>query len=341
MNDRYSRQTRFSDIGEAGQVKLTNSHVLIVGAGALGTSIAEMLTRAGVGKLTIIDRDYVEWSNLQRQQLYTEADAKAGTPKALAASKRLNEINHEVVIEPIVADFFDYSTSHSLDKIDLIMDATDNFETRFLINDLAQKHDIPWIYGGATGSTGITYTIIPNVTPCLTCMSDTIPTNNETCDTVGVISPIIQWVTAHQVNEAMKLLTGNKDKLRNTLLYTDLWKNHSSSIKMESLRKVDCPSCGEHASFPYLNHQQKTKLAVLCGRDTIQIRPAHNKKFDRARIERNLSTMTNKVAINEFIIHAHLSENKRVVIFSDGRVLLHGTKDVAEAESLYEQLIYS
>ncbi|WLR51416.1 ThiF family adenylyltransferase [Bacillus tianshenii] len=339
-HNRYSRQILFKQIGETGQTKLASSHVLMVGAGALGTSIAEMLTRSGVGKLTIIDRDYVEWSNLQRQQLYTEADAAAGAPKAIAASHRLQEINREVEIVPIVTDFFDYVKSSSITTVDLIMDATDNFETRFLINDISQKQQIPWIYGGATGSTGLTYTIIPKVTPCLSCMAETLPNQAETCDNVGIISPTIQWVTAHQVNEAMKLLTGNEDKIRKTLLYTDLWKNHTSSLQMEGLKKADCSSCGSQPTYPFLNTQKQTDLAILCGRDTIQIRPSQSQQLNRSLIEKNLASMTTHIKANEHIIHAKLSESKRIVVFSDGRILLHGTKDVAEAEKLYEQLVH-
>lgn len=167
LQDRYSRQTLFKPIGQKGQISLSESRVLMIGAGALGTASAEMLVRAGVGSLTIVDRDYVEWSNLQRQQLYTEADAEAGTPKAQAATRQLSRVNSEVVIEPYVLDFFDFASRYDVQDYDLMVDATDNFATRLFVNDLAQKYRIPWIYGGVTGSTGMTYTIVPGQTPCL------------------------------------------------------------------------------------------------------------------------------------------------------------------------------
>lgn len=339
MNDRYSRQVLFKPIGEDGQRKLKESRVLIVGAGALGTASAEMLVRAGVSHVTIVDRDYVEWSNLQRQQLYTEADAESGTPKAQAAALQLSKINRDVTVEAHVLDFFDFAPKHPVDHFQLIMDATDNFETRLYINDLAQKNRIPWIYGGATGSTGITYTIVPGVTPCLSCMLETLPAENDTCDTVGIIAPVIQWVTAHQVTEAMKLLTGNTQDLRGTLLFTDIWTNQQTSIKANTMKKSDCPSCGANPTYPYLQENRSVKTTMLCGRDTVQIRPAEERPLNKLEIEKKLTKVSQKMMVNDFLIHAHLDKTRKVVIFQDGRVLLHGMTSVAEAQAVYDRYI--
>lgn len=341
MNDRYSRQILFKPIGENGQRKLKKSHVLIAGAGALGSASAEMLVRAGIGHLTIVDRDYVEWSNLQRQQLYTEADARAGTPKALAAARQLSMVNSEVTIQPIVSDFMDFASKSRTEDYHLIIDATDNFETRLYINDLAQKNKIPWIYGGGTGSTGMTFTIVPGETPCLSCMLKTFPSVNDTCDTVGIIAPAIQWVTAHQITEAMKLLTDNAHHLRRTLLITDIWTNQQTSIKIDAARKSYCRSCGTRPTYPYLLENRNQRATVLCGRDTIQIRPIAGQSLNKEEIKDKLTEASQTITVNEFLIHAHLDERRRIVVFHDGRVLLHGMTNVTEAQAVYDRYIRS
>lgn len=228
MSDRYSRQELFQPIGIKGQQKLSQKHVLIIGAGALGTGSSEALVRAGVGRITIVDRDYVEWSNLQRQQLYTEDDAAQRIPKAIAAENRLRQINSEVNIRALVTDVTTEEIESLVDGVDLIMDATDNFDTRLLINDASQKYQIPWVYGALVGSYGLTYTILPGKTPCLSCLLETVPLGGATCDTVGVISPAVQMVVAYQTAEALKILVEDFDAVRPTLLSFDLWTNHSS-----------------------------------------------------------------------------------------------------------------
>lgn len=311
----------------------------MVGAGALGTASAEMLIRAGVGHLTVVDRDYVEWSNLQRQQLYTEADAKAGTPKAQAAARQLSEVNSDITVEPYVLDFFDFASRYAVDDYQLIIDATDNFETRLYINDLAQKHHIPWIYGGVTGSTGMTYTIVPGMTPCLSCMLKTMPAVDDTCDTVGIIAPVIQWVTGHQVTEAMKLLSGNSQDLRRTLLFTDMWRNQQTSMKLDAMKKEDCPSCGARPTYPYLQENRNTKTAVLCGRDTVQIRPEAGQSLNKSKVKEKLTEASQSIMDNDFLIHAQMDENRRIVVFQDGRVLLHGMANIPEAQAVYDRYI--
>lgn len=251
--ERYSRQWLFDGIGKDGQNKLLKSHVLLIGAGALGTGNAEILVRAGIGKLTIADRDYVEFSNLQRQQLYEEADAIQRLPKAIAAQRRLEKINSDVEIHALVMDVSPYDWEALIrDGVDLIIDATDNFETRLMINDVSQKYNIPWIYGACVGSYGISYMIIPGESPCLQCMLDTVPLGGATCDTAGIIAPVVQMVVAYQSVEALKWLSGNREALRRKLVTFDLWTNQQSTMDVDRLRKSDCPSCGDHAVYPYL-----------------------------------------------------------------------------------------
>jgi len=246
MNERYSRQILFAEIGAAGQEKLSRSRVLIVGCGALGAAHAETLARAGVGFVRIVDRDFVEFSNLQRQTLFSESDAKSRLPKAIAAKNRLAQINSEVEIEAIVADV-NHSNIESLVKdCDLILDGTDNFQTRYLINDACVKLNKIWIYGAAVSSYGATMTIQPNETPCLRCIFEEMPGAGSapTCDTAGVIQPIINSVSAIQTTEALKILTGNFDKLHRSLMQIDVWRNDWRKIKLNK-PNADCQTCGQ------------------------------------------------------------------------------------------------
>jgi sulfur carrier protein ThiS adenylyltransferase len=335
MDDRYSRQILFSKIGKDGQKKLKQKHVLIIGAGALGTGDAEILARAGVGKLTIVDRDYVEWSNLQRQQIYTEKDAKQRIPKAIAIKERLKKINSEVTIESKVMDVTPLELTQLVKGVDLIIDATDNFDIRMIINDISQKNHIPWIYGSCVGSYGVSYTIIPNQTPCLHCLMEKVPINGLTCDTGGIISPAAQTVVAHQTVEALKILTENWSALRNKLLSFDLWTNQQAAIDVRSFKKENCPSCGETPTYPFLNYENQIKVAVLCGRDTVQIRPASKEKRDVKEMAFTLSKL-GKVEQNPFLVSLTVPPH-RLVMFQDGRVLVHGTNDVKQAKTLYHR----
>ncbi|QHT45289.1 thiazole biosynthesis adenylyltransferase ThiF [Bacillus sp. SB49] len=338
MSDgRYSRQERFRPIGQKGQSKLEGSHVLIIGAGALGTSSSEQLVRAGVGKLTIVDRDYVELSNLQRQQLYTEADAAAHLPKAEAAKRRLSSINSTVSIEGVIADVQREELLRLADGVDLMMDGTDNFETRMLMNDVAQKYNIPYIYGGCVGGNGLVFSILPEKTPCLGCLLERVPLGGATCDTVGVISPAVQMVTALQVAEALKILTGDFARVNPALMTFDLWNNDRTSIKVSNARRKDCPSCGDSPVYPYLEEVNATKFAVLCGRDTVQIRPSGTMKRDFAELKRRLPS--EKVKENPFLLSYDHGKHHRMVFFRDGRVLIHGTKDVIDAKKLYYEIV--
>lgn len=338
MSQRYSRQELFTPIGEKGQQKIKVKHVLIIGAGALGTGSAELLVRAGVGKLTIVDRDYVEWSNLQRQQLYTESDAEQRIPKAVAAEKRLKQINSDVDIRSHVMDVAVEELEQLVTGVDLIIDATDNFEIRMLVNDLTQKYYIPWIYGACVGSYGISYTILPGKTPCLRCLIETVPMGGITCDTVGIISPTVQMVVSYQVTEALKVLVEDYSSLRNKLVSFDLWSNQYTSINVDKVKKTTCLSCGKDRTYPNLDLKIQTKTAVLCGRDTVQLRPPEKIDRDLDHLATILSKQTGKVLKNPYLI-SFSTEDNRLVFFKDGRVLVHGTKDIAKAKTLYHRYL--
>lgn len=334
MTDRYSRQVLFRPIGEIGQQMLGNKHVLILGCGALGSANSENLVRAGVGKLTLIDRDYVELSNLQRQQLYTEKDVENQMPKSIAAKMRLKEINNEVVIESYVLDATPSSLQSLLEGVDLVIDATDNFDIRLILNDLLQKNFIPWVFGSCIGSTGMSYTIIPNETPCLRCLLDTVSVSGATCDSVGIISPTVQMVVAHQTTEALKVLLGNQRHLRKELVTFDIWHNHYHMMNVEHAKDPNCLSCGTHASYPYLTGEYRIKTEILCGRNTVQIRSPqiHNLKL----LEKRLQHIA-PVKQNDFLLSIEY-KSYRLVFFRDGRTLVHGTNSIERAKEIYNQL---
>lgn len=328
----------FPPIGVAGQEKLETKHVLIIGAGALGSGNAEILTRAGIAKLTIIDRDYVEASNLQRQQLYTEEDVREKLPKAAAAEKRLKAINSDVSIQGIIADATPALLAEFAGDVDLILDATDNFETRMAINDISQKYKIPWIYGACVGSYGMSFSIIPGQTPCLNCLLKTIPIQGMTCDTGGIIAPAVQMVIAHQTAESLKILVEDWDALRSTFVSFDLWRNHFTSMKMSKAKDESCLSCGSAPTYPYLEHENMTKTSVLCGRDTVQIRPPKQGSLDLTSLSEQLTALGYEVKANPYLLAVEF-DGTRMVIFGDGRALIHGTKDINQAKSYYQRLL--
>jgi len=336
--NRYSRQTLFSPIGEEGQERISRKHVLIVGLGALGSSIAETLSRAGVGKLTIIDRDYVEESNLQRQLLYSENDAVERMPKAEAAKRRLNKVNQDVEIFSIVEDADVPLLERLAPDIDLIMDGTDNFETRFILNDISHKFQIPWIFGSCVGSFGSTFTVIPGKTPCLQCLLKKLPMKGQTCDTVGIIAPTVQMVVAYQTAEAIKILSENQRALRNTYVTFDLWQNQTLSIKADATKNSDCFTCGHEPSYPYLQYEATTKTGVLCGRNTVQIRPSSSVELSIAGLAEQWRKAGYEVGVNPFLVSVLMGEH-RMVLFKGGRALVHGTNDIKMAKRVYHSLI--
>jgi sulfur carrier protein ThiS adenylyltransferase len=338
MNDRYSRQILFPGIGKEGQEKISRKHVLIIGAGALGSGNAEILARAGVGKITIIDRDYVEASNLQRQQLYTEEDVVEKLPKAAAAKKRLTAINSDVEIISIIGDATPEVLEELVVGVDIIVDATDNFETRMAINDVSQKYNIPWIYGACVGSFGMSFSIIPGKTPCLNCLLRTIPLQGMTCDTGGIISPAVQMVIAHQTAEALKILAEDWEAVRTSFVSFDLWRNQYTSMKMSKAKFQGCLSCGENRTYPYLDLENMTKTTVLCGRDTVQIRPSSAGEISLEQLAGQLSTLGLDVKGNPYLLSVEMGK-ERMVIFKDGRALIHGTKDLTHAKSIYQRIL--
>lgn len=338
MDDRYARQILFSQIGEEGQKKIENKHVLIIGAGALGTGNAENLVRAGIGQVTICDRDYVEYSNLQRQKLFVEADAAYCVPKAVAAKEHLSAINSNVTINAHVIDVTSEVLRGFIEDVDVIVDGTDNFDTRMIINDIAQKYTIPWIYGACVGSYGLSYTIIPNKTPCLNCLLETIPIGGDTCDMVGVISATVEMVVANQTTEVLKLLVEDYQSLRNKLVSFDLWKNEHVLINVDGLKKSSCLSCGDHPTYPYLAYEQQIRSTVLCGRDTVQIRPPKQMNRDLDQLEQSLQQQSGTIKRNPYLISYSQNEH-RIVFFLDGRVLVHGTSDIAKAKTLYYKIV--
>lgn len=337
MNERYSRQILFSDIGRDGQEKLSESRVLLVGAGALGASHAEILARAGVGFLRIVDRDFVEITNLQRQTLYSEQDAKDRLPKAAAARNRLAEINSEVETESIIADVNHSNIENLVKDVDLVLDGTDNFQIRYLINDACVKHSINWIYGAAVSSYGATMTIIPNVTPCLRCIFEEMPAAGSapTCDTAGVIQPIIASISAIQTTEALKILTGKVEKLHKSLVQIDLWQSDWRKIKLGA-PEADCETCGKR-NFAFLEAESAEFNAVLCGRNAVQISPPQPTLLDLPKFAEKLRPIA-EVKQNEYLVRLTL-EGLELTVFRDARAIIRGTDDVSAARTIYAKYV--
>lgn len=339
MDTRYSRQILFHPIGRSGQEKLGQSRVAIVGMGALGTVLSNHMVRAGVGFVRIIDRDFVEPSNLQRQMLYDESDAAEHLPKAIAAHAKLTKINSAVTIDPIVADLTAYNAEELLADVDLVLDATDNFQVRYLVNDVCVKHSIPWVYGGAVSATGTFTAIRPGITPCLRCLFPEAPNPGEmpTCDTAGVIGPIIHIVASYQATEAFKLLVGAMDELNPNLEHFEIWHNRHQQIKVVNARRDDCPTCG-HKQFSFLQPDTQDGQAVsLCGRDTVQISPATAMTLDLNALADRLSPL-GQIEQNKFLLRFRV-DTYTLVIFPDGRVLVQGIDDISLARSLHAKYI--
>lgn len=336
-SDRYSRQARFHGIGATGQERLRASRVLVVGCGALGTVAVDLLARGGVGHITIVDRDFVELSNLQRQLLFEEADATAGTPKAVAAAQAVGRINSEVAVEPVVADVTPDNAESLVRQAQVVLDGTDNFETRYLLNDACVKHGVPWVYGGAIGSTGISMTILPGETPCFRCTFPDAPQAGAlaTCETAGVLSSTVLTVAAIQWTEAVKLLVGERHHVRKGLAIFDLWSSeHRYADQLE--RNPDCPCCGQRC-FEFLEARVTSRTASLCGRDAVQVSPGHSMKLDLAELGRRLDgvgVVTTTAYLLRLAVGAH-----ELTVFPDGRAIVKGTSDVAVARSLYSRYV--
>lgn len=337
MNTRYSRQILFQPIGKSGQEKLINSRVLLVGCGALGASHAETLARAGVGKLRVVDRDFVEFSNLQRQTLYKEQDAVERLPKAIACQNRLAEINSEIEVEAIVADVNRSNIENLIKDCDLVLDGTDNFSVRYLLNEACVKHSKTWIYGAAVSSYGTTMTIRPNETPCLRCIFEEMPSAGSapTCDTAGVIMPIISSISAIQTTEALKILTGNFDKVHKSLIQVDVWQNDWRKIKL-STPNEDCETCGKR-NFELLEGDSQEFFTTLCGRDAVQISAPKPTNIDLPKLAETLKNL-GEVKQNEYLVKFQVDDFE-ITVFQDARAIIKGTDDLTTARSVYAKYV--
>jgi adenylyltransferase/sulfurtransferase len=337
--DRYVRQMRYPPLGEQGQRELAGGSVMLCGCGALGSVLANTLVRAGVGKLTIVDRDFLELNNLQRQVLYDEQDVAAGLPKAVAAQRKLQMINSDVRVEAVVADVDSSNIGSFLRGADMILDGTDNFETRYLINDAAVKHNVPWVYGGCIGAEGQTMTILPGETACLRCLMQDAPPpgTTPTCDTAGILGPIVNVVASFQACEAIKILSGNRAAISRSLTVVQMWDNRIRQVDVSTLRDtVDCPTCKKH-EYPWLEGQRGSHTAVLCGRNAVQLSFPDRQQISLDSLADQLDGV-GSVTRNEFLLRFS-ADKYEVTVFPDGRAIIGGTDDIAEARNAYAKYI--
>jgi molybdopterin/thiamine biosynthesis adenylyltransferase len=344
---RYSRQILFAEIGQIGQERLRKSSAVLVGCGALGTSVANLLVRAGLGRLRIVDRDFVDLSNLQRQTLFEEADAREVLPKAVAAEHRLASINSDVRIEGVVADLTPANAEECIGGFPLLLDGTDNFETRLLVNDYAVRHGIPWIYAAAVSSYGVTMPILPGETACLACLTESsespVLANGDapsaaaldpTCDTVGVLGAAAGVIASIEAASAMKLLLGKWSAAEaNRLLSFDVWTGRFQSVRVA--RRPDCRACGRR-DFRYLEGQAQPHL-TLCGRDSVQIHE-RRRRLDLAALGKHLAVAGYSVHSNDFLLRLSVPPHE-ITVFADGRAIIKGTRDPALARSLYARFV--
>jgi molybdopterin-synthase adenylyltransferase len=337
---RYARQMRYPHLGEAGQRRLAASRALICGCGALGSSLANLLVRAGVGKVRLVDRDFVELSNLHRQTLFDEADVAAGLPKAVAAAEKLRVINSTVEIEPVVAHIDPDNVESLCRGVDAILDGTDNFETRYLLNDAAVHLNLPWVYGGCIGAEGQTLTILPGETGCLRCLLPECPPpgSTPTCDTAGVLAPIVGVIASIQAQEAIKILSGNRAAISRQLTVIDLWQNRIFQLDVGDLReRNDCPCC-KQKQFPWLAGQQGSRAAVLCGRNAVQLTQPDRATPLEALAERLAGV--GRVTRNPFLLRLKVDAYE-LTLFPDGRAIVQGTDDPTVARTVYAKYVGS
>lgn len=331
---RYSRQIRFGPIGEDGQRRIRVARIAIVGCGALGSFQAEALARAGAGLLRLIDRDFVEWSNLQRQFLFDERDALEALPKAAAAARRLAQVNSEVALEPVVADLTPANAADVLENIDLILDGTDNFETRYLINDVAVRGSVPWIYGAAVGSYGLKLAILPGRTACLRCIYPDPPAGAQpTCETEGVLGSITATIAALQVADALRILIRGADSLVARLTTVDVWSGEIRQLDPPA-RDPACPCCFAR-EFVHLDGRRRAPIS-LCGRNSVQIHE-RDRPLNLIELAHRLGTLA-PVRANEFAVRVTLDPYE-LIVFPDGRAIIKGTTDVGVARSLYARYV--
>jgi molybdopterin-synthase adenylyltransferase len=336
LDDRYSRQILFHGIGADGQKRLAGARIAIVGCGATGSAVAALLARSGVGTLRIVDRDYVEASNLQRQTLFEESDAAESLPKAIAAARRIAAFNSQIVVEPEVADLTPANVDGLLAQADLILDGTDNFETRYLVNDYAVLHARPWIYAAAVGSYGVTLNVIPGETSCLSCLFPEPPSGTvETCETAGILNSAVNLVAAIEATEALKILVGARDRVRRTLLSFDVWHNHRAEISARVPRE-GCPTCAAR-NFVHLAGLGRPHI-TLCGRNSVQIHEQH-RPIQFSQLSAALEPH-GRVRFNDYVLK-FWREPHEITLFPDGRAIIKGTTDTALARSLYARFVGS
>jgi molybdopterin-synthase adenylyltransferase len=333
---RYSRQVLFAGIGVEGQQRLMASSVVLVGCGAIGSAAANLLVRAGVGRIRIVDRDFVEPSNLQRQVLFDEDDARDALPKAIAAERKLLSFNSAIKVEGVVADINPRNAEELLGGFDLLLDGTDNFETRFLVNDFAVRSGTAWIYAAAVASYGLTMAIRPGITACLACLlasNRNAHSMEDTCDTVGVLGPIVNLVSSLEVAEAVKLLAGRETALHGRLISCDVWTGRFQSVRVA--RNPGCPVC-ERREFAYLAGEAQPHI-TMCGRDSVQIHE-RGRALNLGVLKARLAPAVENVRQNEFLLRFRVPPYE-MTVFADGRAILKGTKDPAVARSLYARYI--
>ncbi len=334
--DRYSRQTLFGPIGKEGQERLRASTVTIIGCGALGTVLANNLCRAGIGRMVIADRDYIEFNNLQRQILFDEEDIARGLPKAIAAAEKLRRINSDTTVEPLVEDINADGIETLVRNTDLVLDATDNFETRYLLNDVCIKYGRPWIYSGVIASYGVTMNIVPGDTPCLRCIFPEMPLpgTTPTCDTAGVLNGIVGAISGVASTEALKILL-KSEKMSRAMFWMDLWENTSERIELP--RQENCPACGRH-QYEFLDELGTGSSTSLCGRNAVQVRNG------RRGILLNLAELADRlrpvgeVRYNDFLLRFNV-DSYELTVFPDARAIIKGTDDEQVARSVYARYI--
>lgn len=337
--DRYSRQARFAGLGAEGQSRIQAGRVVVVGCGALGSVAANGLVRAGVGFVRVVDRDFIELNNLQRQFLYCERDVADNLPKAEAAARALRAINSEIVIEGIVADLDRGNIAALCGDVDVIVDGTDNFEIRYLLNDFAAFSGKPWIFAGCIGSEAQTLTILPGRTPCLRCLMPSAPNAGDapTCETAGILGPASAIVANFQVAETLKILSGHCEAVNPGFVVFDVWDNTFRRLRLDGIKAGNsCPVCDEQR-YDWLHGQEGAQPTRLCGRNAVQISPPRKATIDLAALASRLDEI-GTTNLNRFLLKA-IVEGYELTIFPDGRAIIKGTDDIAEARTLYNRFV--
>jgi adenylyltransferase/sulfurtransferase len=339
MANRYDRQSRFPLFGAEGQRQLAKGRALVCGCGALGSVAAETLVRAGVGFVRIVDRDFLELNNLQRQVLFDEDDVAARLPKAIAAVNKLRRINSEIEIEPVVADVTHRNIASLAGDVDVIVDGTDNFAVRFLVNDFAVKHGKPWVYGGCIGAEGQSMTILPGDSGCLACLMPEAPPpgTTPTCDTAGILAPIVGVIASIEAAEALKILSGHTEAISRRLVIVDLWDNQTRHVDLSRLREnADCRVC-QHREFAWLSGERGDASAALCGRNAVQLSALGDTSVSFDELASRLNAI-GRVERNPFLLRLSVDDYV-LTVFQDGRTIVGGTNDVATARTLHARYI--